>query len=79
MLEKLKRIGLLCIGYIALFTAITFIFQLIRRQPLRFDVYFDLIAAIGCAIGTGLTEKRRTGHTVRGKQKARKKQLGINP
>ena len=50
MLEKLKRIFFMSIGFVVLFTFITFITSLIKGDPFHFDIILDLVGAIICAI-----------------------------
>ena len=53
-MERIKKIALMSIGYIALFTCITLVSSLIKHQPFRFDIWMDLIGAILCAMATEL-------------------------
>lgn len=50
MLEKIKRILYMSIGFVILFTFITFITSIIKGVPFHFDIMLDLVGAIVCAI-----------------------------
>lgn len=56
-MERIKKIVLMSIGYIALFTCITWISALIKGQSFRFDIFGDLIAGILCAVATEFVPK----------------------
>ena len=56
-MERIKRIAWMSIGYIILFTCITWLTALAKGQPFRFDIYMDLIGAVLCGITTELVPK----------------------
>lgn len=60
-MERVKKIVMMSIGYIALFTLITLVSSLIKGQPFKFDIWLDLFAGILCAVATEFTPKRKTG------------------
>ena len=52
MFERIKRVIFIFIGYLLLFTFITYMTSLIKKQEFQFDIWLDLIAAIFCAVAT---------------------------
>ena len=58
-MERVKKIALMSVGYIALFTCITLFSSLIKHQPFKFDIWMDLVGAIMCAIATELVPRPR--------------------
>lgn len=58
-MERVKKIALMSVGYIALFTCITLVSSLIKHQPFKFDIWMDLVGAIMCAIATELVPRPR--------------------
>lgn len=54
---RIKKIALMSIGYIALFTCITWISALIKGQSFRFDIIGDLFGGILCAVATEFVPK----------------------
>ena len=57
--ERIKKIALMSIGYIALFTCITLVTSLLKHEPFKFDIWMDLVGAILCAIATELVPNPR--------------------
>ena len=56
-MERIKKIALMSIGYIALFTCISLISSLLKHQPFKFDIWFDLLGGILCAVATELVPR----------------------
>ena len=56
-MKRIKNILLMSIGYIILFTCITWFASLSKGQPFKFDIYMDLIGPVMCAIVTEFVPK----------------------
>ena len=59
VVERIKKIAWMSIGYIALFTCISLVVSLLKHEPFKFDIWMDLIGAILCAIATELVPNPR--------------------
>ena len=57
VVERIKKIALMSVGYIALFTCISLVASLLKHEPFKFDIWMDLVGAILCAVATELVPK----------------------
>ena len=56
-MERIKKVALMSVGYIALFTCISLVVSLLKHEPFKFDIWMDLVGAILCAVATELVPK----------------------
>ena len=52
VVERIKKVALMSVGYIALFTCISLVVSLLKHEPFKFDIWMDLVGAILCAVAT---------------------------
>ena len=52
MTERIARIALMSVGYIILFTSISWLAAMVKGDTFTFDLVWDVFGAIMCAVAT---------------------------